>query len=117
MSTNTKIKQQSTLSKLAKHSEFTIGLVVIALFLVATFGTDTFFTQYNLMNLIKQGAIVGVLEVAQTFIIITSGIDISGGAGTFKPAQSVFEYSYCQDFTIIGYELNFFYFHVRASVK
>ena len=30
MSTNTKIKQQSTLSKLAKHSEFTIGLVVIA---------------------------------------------------------------------------------------
>ena len=80
MSTNTKIKQQSTLSKLAKHSEFTIGLVVIALFLVATFGTDTFFTQYNLMNLIKQGAIVGVLAVAQTLIIITSGIDISGGA-------------------------------------
>ena len=80
MSTNTKIKQPSALSKLAKHSEFTIGLVVIALFLIASIGTSTFFTQYNLMNLVKQGAIVGVLAVAQTFIIITSGIDISGGA-------------------------------------
>lgn len=80
MSTNTKIKQPSKLGNLTKHSEFTIGLVVIALFLIATIFTDTFFTQYNLMNLVKQGAIVGVLAVAQTFIIITSGIDISGGA-------------------------------------
>ena len=66
--------------RLTKHSEFTIGLVVIALFLLATFLTKNFFGSYNLKNLTKQGAIVGVLAVAQTFIIITSGIDISGGA-------------------------------------
>ena len=54
--------------------------VVIALFLLATFLTKNFFGSYNLKNLTKQGAIVGVLAVAQTFIIITSGIDISGGA-------------------------------------
>ena len=35
---------------------------------------------YNLTNLTKQGAIVGVMAVAQTIIIITGGIDISGGA-------------------------------------
>ena len=70
-----------TLRRLTKHSEFTIGLVVIVLFLVAAFRYQaTFSTTYNLMNLTKQGAIVGVLAVAQTFIIITSGIDISGGA-------------------------------------
>lgn len=80
MSTKTKTNQPSKLGNLTKHSEFTIGLVVIALFLIATFGTDTFFSSYNLMNLTKQGAIIGVLAVAQTFIIITSGIDISGGA-------------------------------------
>ena len=80
MSTTTKVKQPGTLRRLTKHSEFTIGLVVIVLFLVAAFGTSNFLTKYNLMNLTKQGAIIGVLAVAQTFIIITSGIDISGGA-------------------------------------
>lgn len=80
MSTLTKNKNPGLLRRMTKHSEFTIGLVVIALFLFATFGTDTFFGTYNLKNLTKQGAIVGVLAVAQTFIIITGGIDISGGA-------------------------------------
>lgn len=80
MSTLTKTNKPRTLSRMAKRSEFTIGLVVIILFLIATFGTKTFFGSYNLMNLTKQGAIVGVLAVAQTFVIITGGIDISGGA-------------------------------------
>lgn len=78
--TTTKTKTSSPLTRLVKRSEFTIGLVVIALFLVALFGSETFSTKYNLMNLTKQGAIVGVLAVAQTLIIITGGIDISGGA-------------------------------------
>ena len=43
-------------------------------------GLEAIFGSYNLKNLTKQGAIVGVLAVSQTFIIITSGIDISGGA-------------------------------------
>ena len=80
MTTITKKKTSSPLTRLMKRSEFTIGLVVIALFLVAFFGSETFPTKYNLMNLTKQGAIVGVLAVAQTLIIITGGIDISGGA-------------------------------------
>lgn len=80
MTTITKKKTSSLLTRLMKRSEFTIGLVVIALFLVAFFGSETFPTKYNLMNLTKQGAIVGVLAVAQTLIIITGGIDISGGA-------------------------------------
>lgn len=80
MTTLTKTQKPSILRRVTKRSEFTIGLVVIALFLLATFGTKTFFSSYNLKNLTKQGAIVGVLAVAQTFVIITGGIDISGGA-------------------------------------
>ena len=72
--------KSTPLSRMTKRSEFTIGLVVIALFLIAYFATPNFGSKYNLMNLSKQGAIVGVLAVAQTLIIITSGIDISGGA-------------------------------------
>ena len=80
MSTLTKNKTNSAFSRLLKRSEFTIGIVVVILFLIATFSSKTFFSEYNLMNLSKQGAIIGVLAVAQTLIIITSGIDISGGA-------------------------------------
>ena len=80
MTTTTKTKTSSPLSRMMKRSEFTIGLVVVALFLFVLFTSDTFGSKYNLMNLTKQGAIVGVLAVAQTLIIITGGIDISGGA-------------------------------------
>ena len=80
MSTLTKNQKLGTERRWMKRSEFTIGLVVIVLFLAATFFAKNFFTSYNLMNLTKQGAIVGVLAVAQTFIIITSGIDISCGS-------------------------------------
>lgn len=80
MSTLAKNKNSTSFSRLTKSSEFTIGLVVVILFLVATFSSKTFFSAYNLMNLTKQGAIIGVLAVAQTLIIITGGIDISGGA-------------------------------------
>ncbi len=72
--------KSTVLTRMTKRSEFTIGLVVVALFLIAMFATESFGSKYNLMNLSKQGAIVGVLAVAQTLIIITGGIDISGGA-------------------------------------
>lgn len=41
MSTLTKNKKPNAFVRLTKHSEFTIGLVVIALFLLATFLTRT----------------------------------------------------------------------------
>lgn len=69
-----------TFSRIASRSEFTIGIVVIVLFIVASIFTDVFFTKSNLQNLSVQGAITGVLAIAQTIVIITGGIDISGGA-------------------------------------
>lgn len=77
---NSRQNSNSLLRRMTKRSEFTIGLVVLLLFVLASVGTSTFFSTYNLMNLTKQGAIVGVLAVAQTLVIITGGIDISGGA-------------------------------------
>ena len=72
-------------SKLNKTSvfastEFTLGIIIVVLFALASFFTKSFFSLYNVSNLFKQGAIVGVLAIAQTAIIITGGIDISGGA-------------------------------------
>ena len=42
MTTTTKTKTSSPLSRMMKRSEFTIGLVVVALFLFVLFTSDTF---------------------------------------------------------------------------
>lgn len=72
----------SALTQVAQKTEFTLGLIIIVLFVLTSFLTDNFFSTYNVTNLMKQCAIVGVLAVAQTMIITTGGIDISGGAIT-----------------------------------
>ena len=63
-----------------RRTEFSLILIILALFLVATFGTANFFTEYNLTNILKQCAVNGVLAVSATVIIITGGIDLSCGA-------------------------------------
>lgn len=78
---NTKsLKPQSAFSQIFKRTEFTLGVIIIILFALAGAFTKNFTSAYNLTNLTKQGSIVGVMAVAQTVIIITGGIDISGGA-------------------------------------
>ena len=62
------------------RTEVSMILVIAVLFLGATFGTENFLSTYNLTNILKQCAIIGVISVAQTYIIITGGIDISCGA-------------------------------------
>lgn len=73
-------QKASPLKRVVKRTEFTLGLIIIALCILASVFTTGFLSKYNIQNLFKQGAIVGVLAVAQTAIIITGGIDISGGA-------------------------------------
>lgn len=65
-----------------QQTEFTLGLIIIILFAGASIFTANFCTLYNVTNLMKQCAIIGVMATAQTMIIITGGIDISGGAIT-----------------------------------
>ena len=67
-------------SSIFKRTEFTLSVIIIILFILASSFTKSFGSMSNLTNLTKQGAIVGVMAVAQTIIIITGGIDISGGA-------------------------------------
>lgn len=68
--------------QLMQKTEFTLAAIIIALFVLTSLMTDNFMSSYNMTNLMKQCAIIGVLAVAQTIIITTGGIDISGGAIT-----------------------------------
>lgn len=75
-----KENQVHGLKNILMRTEVSMILVIAFLFMLATFGTKNFFTAYNLTNILKQCAIIGVISIAQTCIIITGGIDISCGA-------------------------------------
>lgn len=56
-----------------------LGLLLL-LWIGLSLSTDTFLTEKNLTNLLRQGAMVAIIAVGQTFVIITAGIDLSVGA-------------------------------------
>ena len=66
--------------KILMKTEVSIIFIIGILFIFASLGTQNFLTSYNLTNILKQCAIIGVISIAQTCIIITGGIDISCGA-------------------------------------
>lgn len=55
-----------------------IGLILISVMM--SFASDNFFEFSNVMNVLRQVAVVGILAVGMTFVILTGGIDLSVGA-------------------------------------
>ncbi|MBN9070192.1 MAG: ABC transporter permease [Rhizobiales bacterium] len=53
---------------------------LILLIVVASFLSDRFLTVPNLLNILRQVAIVGILAIGMTFVILTKGIDLSVGS-------------------------------------
>ncbi len=58
----------------------TLLAVLLLIWLALAFATTTFWTSNNFANLLRQGAMIAVLAVGETFTIITAGIDLSVGA-------------------------------------
>jgi ribose transport system permease protein len=54
--------------------------ILIALLIVASISTDSFFTVRNLSNLILQVSVIGIVTLAEFLIVLTGGIDISVGS-------------------------------------
>lgn len=55
-------------------------LVLVILFIVVSIFIPSFFTVNNLLNVLRQVSITGIVAVGMTFVIITGGIDISVGS-------------------------------------
>ncbi|MCG7625849.1 ABC transporter permease [Epibacterium sp. Ofav1-8] len=69
-----------------------IGLIVVSILM--GFASENFFSVSNIMNVLRQVSIVGILAVGMTFVILTGGIDLSVGAvmalsGTFAAGLMV----------------------------
>ena len=58
----------------------TLLLLLLAMWLALSIETTTFWTANNMANLLRQGAMIAILAIGETFVIITGGIDLSVGA-------------------------------------
>lgn len=58
----------------------TLVLLLAALCVLLTITTDSFMSERNISNLARQGSMIAILALGETFVIITAGIDLSVGA-------------------------------------
>ena len=69
--------------------EYALGAVVVLLFITgAILKPETFPTWDNVRNMLTQASVIGVLAIGMTFVIATSGIDLS--VGSMVAAAGVF---------------------------
>jgi ribose/xylose/arabinose/galactoside ABC-type transport system permease subunit len=54
-----------------------IYLILIVVFIVAAVVSPVFLRQRNILNVVRQASILGVVAIGQTFVILTGGIDLS----------------------------------------
>lgn len=75
----TTAKPLDTLRKVELR-EFALLGVVVLLIVAGTLINDRFLTSSNMLTVLTQASVVGVVSVGMTFVITTAGIDLSVGA-------------------------------------
>src|ERR671925_1400666 len=60
--------------------KYAIVLIFIAMFVAMTFLTDAFLQPRNLVNVVRQISVMGLIAIGVTMVIITTGIDLSSGS-------------------------------------
>ncbi len=70
----------ATLRRLLNSNVAPIAVALIVVSIVLSMLTPTFLTSSNLSNIVTQSAVVGIAAIGATFVIITSGIDLSVGS-------------------------------------
>ena len=54
--------------------------ILLVVFMATAMGSDSFFTAYNLFNLVERTSLYGIIGIGVAFVIITGGIDLSIGS-------------------------------------
>jgi ribose/xylose/arabinose/galactoside ABC-type transport system permease subunit len=65
------------LELLSQFGAWIVLVILVAIFAVLEPG---FFSEFNLLNVMRQISITGIIAVGMTFVILTAGIDLSVGA-------------------------------------
>jgi ribose transport system permease protein len=58
----------------------TLLALLVLLWIILSVATPSFASGNNIANLLRQGSMIAIMAVGQTFVIITGGIDLSVGA-------------------------------------
>lgn len=61
-------------------SRFGVLLVFLIMFLILSVTTKTFLTTKNLLNVVRQVSVNGIIAVGMMFVLLTGGIDLSVGS-------------------------------------
>lgn len=75
--TSTRPSLDTLLEVLRRYS---VLLILLAIGLIFTLGSDRFLTPSNLMNIALQTSIIAIIAIGMTFVMLTAGIDLSVGS-------------------------------------
>lgn len=79
--TKSKTKTALTKGNLSSFcSKYTIYLVLLGMIIVLSIATPTFLTSANLINMLRQVSVIGLLAMGMGVVIISKGIDLSVGS-------------------------------------
>jgi len=70
----------SLLSHIGKSLELRMFLLTAFIIISLSFASPYFFTYNNILNVLDQSVVVGILAVGLTLVILTAGIDLSVGS-------------------------------------
>jgi ribose/xylose/arabinose/galactoside ABC-type transport system permease subunit len=70
----------STYSFANLMKKYGIFISLAVMFIALSFLSETFFTPQNLINILRQVSINGIIAIGMTFVILTGGIDLSVGS-------------------------------------
>lgn len=74
------MKNKMGVLKKLNFREYGVVIGFILLCVVISFATPAFATQKNILNLLRQSSIIGIIATGMTFVIISGSFDISVGA-------------------------------------
>lgn len=60
--------------------KYAVYFALMVLFIILSFASPVFLTANNLINVLRQMSVIGIISVGMTLVIITGGIDLSVGA-------------------------------------
>lgn len=61
-------------------SKYGVAIALVLMCVILTFATKSFLTVENIVNVLRQVSINGILAIGMTFVVITGGIDLSVGS-------------------------------------
>ncbi|WP_019121201.1 ABC transporter permease [Brevibacillus massiliensis] len=99
LTNNPAITEKKTFQPKHLLSSYGIVIALILLCIILSFTADNFLRSENLINVLRQVSINGILAIGMTFVIITAGIDLS--VGSIVALTGVLAASFAKDETTL----------------